>query len=169
MFQAVLQRAQNAVDKTIDQAINRTVMLVPFIIAAAFGTAALAIRLNHEFGPEAGSLLMAALFAVIGLITMAVMQARPQPAATPDAEPEPVQPGQSSSEAGEAKGLGDTDREMLVAALTTVAPLALPEMLRLVVKNLPLLAVLGGAIFVATRPLDPSSQSAGDNAATGAA
>jgi hypothetical protein len=161
MFQAVIRRAQDAVDRTIDQAINRTVMLVPFVIAGGFGTAALTYLLNDAFGPQVGYLLMAALFVIIGLITMAVAHSRPTSSIPDDAEPQPAEAAPAAAEHASAMALGDTDRELLVAALTSIAPVAMPEVLRLMVKNLPLLAVLGGALFVVTRPSGQSASNSG--------
>jgi hypothetical protein len=162
MFQAVIQRAQRAVDKTIDHAINRTVMVVPFIIAAGFGTAALAFRLNHEFGPEIGNLMMGGLFGVVGLITMALMKTRPEQAVAEE-EKQPLAEAKTEEEAAQADtpGLDGVDRDVLISALTSLGPMALPELLRLLLKNLPLVAVLAGAIFVATRSIDETGPADG--------
>lgn len=47
--------------------------------------------------------------------------------------------------------LNPADRDLMMAALTAVGPMALPPIARLVARNLPLLAVLGAAAFVLSR------------------
>ncbi len=155
MFQAVIKRAQLAVDKTIDQAINRTVMLVPFVIAGGFATAALSNRLTMELGPEYGHWAMAGVFTVIGAITAAIVASRQQPSPVAAAAETPAAEA-ASSQVLETKDAADPipeiDREMIMAALTSIAPLALPQLLRLLVRNLPILVVIIAGLFVVTRP-----------------
>ena len=56
MFRMLFRRAQATVDRAIDGLMLRVIVAIPFLIAAGFGTAALAIWLNREYGPETGSL-----------------------------------------------------------------------------------------------------------------
>ena len=60
MFRMLFRRAQATVDRAIDGLMLRVIVAIPFLIAAGFGTAALAIWLNREYGPETGSLILAA-------------------------------------------------------------------------------------------------------------
>lgn len=162
MFQALFRRAQATVEITIEHAVVRMIMVVPFLIAGGFGAAALAHRLNAEFGPEVGNMIMAALFIVIGLVTVAVMSIRNPPVTTQTAadtkplDDHPVEPAAASA------GITDTDRELIAAALASLAPVAVPQILRMVVKNLPLLAAVGAAVFLVTRPTARSSNSSND-------
>ena len=157
MFQAVFRRAQAAVETSIDQAINRTIMMVPFLVAAGFATAALAYRLNRAFGPETGNLLMAALCVAVGVLTAAVMSSRQKPAT--DAVEVAAQPEAIATEGKEATSspLADVDRELITAALTSIAPMAVPQVLRMVTRNLPLIAAIAAGMFVISRPVTSNS------------
>jgi hypothetical protein len=162
MFQSIIRRAESAIDRSIDHAISRAVMVVPFVIAGGFATAALSQRLTLEFGPETGYWLMAGVFTVLGALTAAIVLAR-SPAAKGEAEPGEEQPSEAAATADEQSILpefGEAEREMVMSALTTMAPIALPAVLRMLVKNLPIIAVLAAALFVAMRqsaePVEPS-------------
>ena len=52
MFQSLFRRAEVAIEHTVGHIATRALIAVPFLIAAGFGTAALSLRLNREFGPE---------------------------------------------------------------------------------------------------------------------
>lgn len=146
MFKELFQRAQRTVDRTIDQVVNSAIVAVPFLIAAGFATATLTLKLTQEFGAETGYLLMAALFCVIGVITFGIVSLRPKPME------EAVERVETEAEDGaaEAKRLFDdlspADKELLRSSLTAFAPLALPAILRLFTRNLPLLIAVGGAV-----------------------
>lgn len=159
MFQMMFRRAQAAVETTIDQAINRAMMMVPFLIAAGFGTAALAYRLHRQFGPETSNLIMAALFVVIGLIAASVSAARSPPGTPLAEEPAKIADDPKAVPPPPAAELSEADREMMMAAVGTLAPIATPMLMRMVMRNLPLLAVLTAGIFVVTRNTDSDSAS----------
>lgn len=151
MFQAIVRRAQLAVDHTIDRAVNSAIMSIPFIIAAGFGTAALTLRLQREFGTEMATFLMAIIFAVVGAIIVAYVELRPKSepsfAAVMEADSNASAPSPASSD-GEY-GVSAEDREMLMSAAGAIAPALMPQFLHLIMRNLPLLAILAVAIFVA--------------------
>lgn len=158
MFSALFRRAQVTVDNAIGHAINRIIVALPFLVAAAFGTAALTIRLTRELGPETGYLVLAGLFAIIGLIVAAVMYRSASPgtadgpaAVAATAADASAEESQHEPAAQAEDGLGKEDREMLNAALSAIGPLALPALLRLLVSNLPLIAALVATLFVFTR------------------
>ena len=154
MFLAILRRAQIAVDQTIGHVVNRAIVSVPFLVAFGFATAALAFRLNREFGPETSNLMLAGGFLAIGLLTAIVVNLKPRHQA--DAETaSPSAAADDTAQDQQARGpLSQTDKDLLVAALTSAAPIALPGLLRILLKNLPLLAVILTAIFVMTRQID---------------
>ena len=152
MFDSLLRRAQVTVDNAIDQAINRVIVTTPFVIAAGFGTAALTVRMTRMFGDEMGYLIVAGIFAVIGLIVAAIVsipRSRPAEVAGEAAAPEPEADPVKAAEA-ERKGAA-IDSELMNTALKTMAPIALPVILRIFGRNLPLIAAILGAIFVMTR------------------
>lgn len=140
MFQAVIQRAQRAVDSTLAKLLTRAAVAVPLLIAAGFGTAALTVTLTEAYGPALSYTMMAGLFVVLGGITAAVVSAN----GAPKEEVEEPAPSVVDDVAEVAAPL--LDRETLVALLTTAGPVALPGLLRLAARNLPLLVM---AVIVA--------------------
>ncbi len=90
MFAALFNRAQATVDNAIGQAINRAIVAVPFVIAGAFATAALTIRLTRILGDEYGYLAIAGIFVIVGLVAALVMQ--PSTATATASDPHPQRP-----------------------------------------------------------------------------
>jgi ABC-type antimicrobial peptide transport system permease subunit len=154
MFQSLFKRAEVAIEQSVGQVITRVLIAVPFLIAAGFGTAALSLRLNRQFDAETSNLIMAGLFGLVGLACAMVFALKSAPEKnTGTASSAEAIPPQSEPESNMA--FSDTDRELLIAALTSAAPIALPQVARMVMRNLPVLAAIGAAIFVMTRPANP--------------
>jgi hypothetical protein len=140
MFQAVLQKAQHAVDSTVDKLLTRAAVAIPLVIAAGFGTAALTVTLTEMYGPALSYTMMAGIFIALGGITAVIMSAN----GTKQAEaPEPA-PSMAEEVAEVTAPL--LDRDTLIAVLSTAGPVALPGLLRLAARNLPLLVM---AVIVA--------------------
>jgi hypothetical protein len=76
MLGSLFRRAQATVDNAIDDVVNRALVAIPFLIAAGFGTAALSMGLNREFGAETGSLILAGAFVVIGGLAALIVHSR---------------------------------------------------------------------------------------------
>lgn len=150
MFSAIFNRAQATVDNAIGQVVNRAIIAVPFIIASGFATATVFIRLNREFGSETATLYMAGAFAVIGLVTTAVFSPRAT-AVTEAAQPAAAVENSGSAAEAVTPPLSQTDKELLYAALSSAAPIALPGLVRLVVRNWAIIAAILAAVFVLTR------------------
>jgi hypothetical protein len=150
MFAALIHKAQATIDNVLGLALGRVIMAIPFIIAAGFGIAALSIWMNRQFGPELGNLIVALLFCVVGGITAAVVKAKTEPTTDDTSESERL-----ASESGDTKSskppLSSVDHELLISALTTATPIALPRLIKMALRNLPLLTVVGIAAFVLTR------------------
>lgn len=152
MFGFIVKRAQATVDNAIGQVANGVMVAVPLIVAGGFGTAALLRYLDRTYGTDAAYLILACGFGVLSLVALLVMNARTRVKAE-DAPSEAAEV--QSEEPGVAEQLGSlskTDRELLMSALTTAGPYALPGLLRVVVRNLPLILAILAAIFVMTRP-----------------
>jgi hypothetical protein len=66
-------------------------------------------------------------------------------------------------------GLAEADRELLMTALTTAAPFALPLAIRGLLRNLPLVLVFAVAVFIALRYADGEPTDAQPDAAAAAA
>jgi hypothetical protein len=161
MMQSLFRRAEVAIEQSVGHVVTRVLIAVPFLIAAGFGTAALSLRLNRQYDTETSNLIMAGLFGLVGLGCALIFALRSSPekkagtATDTEAAPEPDSAGDTA--------FSDTDRELLMAALTTAAPIALPQVARMVMRNLPVLAAVGAAIFVMTRSSSqPEQMAAGE-------
>jgi hypothetical protein len=141
MFQAVVQRAQRAVDSTLAKLVTRAAVAVPLVIAAGFGTAALTVTLTDTYGPALSYTIMAGLFVVLGGIVAALMSSTNGSTQEPETE---EAPSVVENVAEVAAPL--LDRDTLIALLTTAGPVALPGLLRIAARNLPLLVA---AVIVA--------------------
>ena len=153
MLGSLFRRAQATVDNAIDQVVNRALVAIPFLIAAGFGTAALSMRLNREFGPETGSLILAGGFVVVGLFVALIVHSQMAKPAEPAAET--TESAERAADETTDPALANVDRELLMAALTTAAPIALPGLLRAVMRNLPIVAAVAAAGFIMSRNTQP--------------
>lgn len=152
MFASLFRRAQATVDRAVETLVTRAIVAVPFLVAAGFGTAALAMRLNREYGPETGSLILAGGFAALGLLVALVMRVRAESPPAPEAIPEETADAAAvNSETAAAADLTGADRELIMAALTSAAPIAIPAVVRTIGRNLPLVAALAAAMFIISR------------------
>lgn len=149
MFGSLFRRVQATFDRAVDSLVSRAIVAIPFIIAGGFGTAALAIRLNREFGSEMGFLILAAGFAALGLVTALVFRVRSEAPAEADSAAE--DPSTESVAATDAPDFAGADRELMMAALTSAAPIALPAIVRTIGRNLPLVAAVAAAAFIISR------------------
>ncbi|HPG89477.1 MAG TPA: hypothetical protein PLD46_07460 [Hyphomicrobium sp.] len=158
MFSALIHRAQSTVDNAIGQVVNRAIIAIPFLVAGAFATAALAFRLVREFGPETANLMLAGMFLVLGIMSAFIFRVRPlSEGAAHDAVPEALADPQTVKSADSS--IDGADRELLMAALTSAAPIALPALIRAILRNLPLVVAVLSALFVLTRPSDEPAAS----------
>jgi hypothetical protein len=140
MFQAIVQKAQHAVDSTLAKLMSRAAVAVPLVIAGGFGTAALTVTLTDVYGPALSYTMMAGLFAVLGGLTAAIVSANGS------TEAQPAEPPLSMAEDVAEVAAPLLDRDTLVTLLSTAGPVALPGLLRLAARNLPLLVM---AVIVA--------------------
>ena len=156
MLQSLFRRAEATVDQAVTGLVTKVVVAIPFLVACGFATAAAAILLNRAFGTEVGCLIMTGVFVVIGGV--AVMVASSRTSSSSERSDEPAQTADETS-TREQSALEGADRELLSAALTAIGPLAAPPLLRLAVRNLPLIAAIAAAGFVLSRAPGNGSQS----------
>lgn len=150
MFGFIVKKAQATVDNALGQVVNGVMVAIPLFAAAGFGTAALLRYLDRSYGTDAAYLILACGFGVVGLVTLLILSARSRPRETLE-QPSASAPDDESPV--EQRGsMSKTDRELLMSALTTAGPYALPGILSLVVRNLPLILAILAAAFVLTRP-----------------
>lgn len=146
MFQGIFRRAENTIDTIVAKYTGRIMVAVPLLVALGFATAAGTVKLVELYGPVAGLSVMAGVFAVLTLLTMAVVgtgvlrdngHSSEEEARARADEPERL--------ASEVDGLLTPE---LRAVLGAAAPMALPVVTRTVVRNLPLLVLVALVIYI---------------------
>jgi Na+-transporting methylmalonyl-CoA/oxaloacetate decarboxylase gamma subunit len=160
MFQGLFQRAETTIDGIVAKYMARALAAVPLLVACGFATAAATVKLVELYGAAIGCAIMAAVFAVLTLLTMAVVSggqtAESASAASADASAE--EPAQIGSE---FEGLFTPE---LRAVLGATAPMALPVVTRAVMRNLPVLIMLALIIYVFSRFAKSSDETDSDAA-----
>lgn len=174
MFQGLLRRAEQSIDQVVAKYVGRAVVAIPLLIAGGFGTAAITTKLIEMYGTVVGCSIMAAGFAALSLVLMAIVgNGSSQPAA--DAAFDTAQAASGAKESADDQLESDFDASALLTPevrsfLASSAPMALPAIARGVGKNLPLILILALIGFVisrfaaasgsmATAAADPSSPS----------
>lgn len=152
MFQEIANRAQRAVDTLVSKYVTRLAVAVPFVVALAFGTAAASVKLTEMYGSMRANAVLAGIFALLGLVTAAAIGfSQPTPELT--AEPQrAVAHEPTAQQTGDAPLFANADA--MLAAIGAIGPTALPMVLRLLVRNLPLVLgvlVLGYLLLSDTR------------------
>jgi hypothetical protein len=150
MFEGIVARAQRSADTLVSKYVTRLAVAVPFVIALGFGTAAASVRLTEEFGSLGAYTILASAFGVIGLVAAAAIalgSPKPHVAIVPHAADTPVETTTDDSMA--------VTPELVLTALGALGPAALPQLARLLLKNIPLVIlalVLGYLLLSESRP-----------------
>lgn len=169
IFGSVIRRAEHAVENILDQALARVIVAIPLLVAAGFATASASAFLNARYGPEVGNLILAGAFAFIGLgaaVVVAVDGSARSGEALPQSAAFEVPDGAHTGEAS-APPLTASEKELMNAMLASAAPIALPGLIRLILRNIPLILTLLAAVFVMTRTSGEAAASpAGETAAS---
>ncbi len=155
MFGFIVRRAQATVDNALGQLAYGSLVAVPLLVALGFATAALSLRLERTYGAETSHLIVAGLFAaaaLVGWLVFTLRTAAPAPGSDAPAVDREAPVAAADTKHAPLAGFTPADRELLMTALTTVGPVALPGLLRAVLRNLPLLLFVLAAAFVLTRP-----------------
>ena len=154
MLEGLVTRAQRSVDTLVSKYVTRLAVAVPFLVALGFGTAAASVKLTEEYGSTGAHAILACAFVGVGLAAALAI-------AMSGAAPVTVSSANAASKADEAKTevAGDTagslTPELLLTALGAVGPATLMPLIRLLVKNLPvvlLAIILGYVLFSERRP-----------------
>jgi hypothetical protein len=154
MFQGLFKRAERSIDSVVGKFVDRALVAAPLLVAAGFATAALTVKLVQLYGHVTAYALMAALFAVIGVVTMAVVGVGNNTnASSQSATSEPEEAADASASGEETSDMDVTDllTPEVRAILASAAPMALPGIARGVGKNLPLILFLALIGFVISR------------------
>lgn len=160
MFGSILQQAKVTIRSSISEAVDRALVAVPFLIAGGFLTTALAAYLIRNYGLEIGALIVGVLFLLIGLIvSLAFKSSTSTAGAEPEAAAETsASSGAQSDSAAHEQWWSEAERDVVKAAAAAAVPYTVPVLMRLVLRNLPLIAAVAAALFVLTRPTDPTEQ-----------
>lgn len=144
MLQGILQRAERKVDSVVAKYISRVTVAVPLVVAGGFATAALTVKLVELYGTVTAYALMAILFAILSVVTAAIVGAGSR--ATDKSEEL-----KASEERVAIEDVESLLTPELRAVLTTAAPVALPAIARSILRNLPLVLLLGIAAYLFSR------------------
>ncbi len=157
---SLFRRAEDAVGSILDQALARVLVAVPLLVAAGFATAAASGYLNARYGSETGNLIMAAGFGVISLLVAAYVATWPavQAAQTESEETKrdtaDREASASRAGSGATEALSESERDLFNSVLASAAPIALPGLIRLLLRNIPLLLAIVLAGYVLSRQDD---------------
>ena len=141
MFQALIQKAEGAVGSAVNKVASRAAVAVPLVMAAGFGIAALTVTLTRAYGVGLSYTIMAGVFVAVAGITAVIMSRK-----EPEVEPKADEPMPTLAEDVAEFATPLFDRETIVPLLATAGPIALPALLRMSARNLPLLVI---AVIVA--------------------
>lgn len=147
MLQAIVERAQRAIDTLVSKYVTRVVVAVPFVIALGFGTAAASVKLTELYGNLVAHTVLAATFAAAGLAAAAAIAlSGPAPVAVVSEETT----GQATVAEEASEAATGPESELLLSAIGALGPAAMPGLLRFLLANVPLLvgvAVLAYLLF----------------------
>ena len=164
---SLFRRAEDAVGSILDQALARVLVAVPLLVAAGFATAAASGYLNARYGSETGNLIMAAGFGVLSLLVAAyvatwpAVQAAQAESDRADAEKDTADGEASASSASSAsnEAMSQSERELFNSVVASAAPIALPGLIRMLLRNIPLLIAIVLAAYVFTHQNDTAGSS----------
>jgi hypothetical protein len=141
MFQSVIQDAKRAIGATIERAVERAIVAVPLIVSLGFATAALTAYLTEVYGSRIAYTIIAAIFAVLGLIVALSMPTVSEDLAGENAEPEKKAEGATHAS---ASGLGDLGGSLTsIATLVAGNPRLALAGVTLLLRNVPMLLMVG--------------------------
>ena len=135
MFQAIATRVQKSVDNVVSAFVTRVAVAIPFVISLGFTTAAAVVWLSRDYGVLAACTVLATVFAVVGLVALGLTSGL---AASPGDAAAEASAGPSSVLAS-APATSSIDNEALMGLLGTIGPMALPAVVRLLARNVPLI------------------------------
>lgn len=151
MLQAILKRAEASVDNAIGNIVARALAAIPFLVAMGFATAAASNYLNTQYGPQLGNIIMAGIYCLIGVGAGVVVASRNKSQAATEEGGTAQATSTVDAPATPDPQLAAIDREFITSALTAVGPIALPTIIRMIARNLPLIVAILAAGFVLTR------------------
>ena len=151
MFRGLINDAKSAAGSVVAKHAARASVVVPFMIALGFATAAAALILIDWYGHSTAYGIMAAGFCVVGLLAALIVRSKEHEVVVADAKA-------AKAETAKSDVVGDTVAVVTAAQLPLAligtllsgagGPVSPGSVARLVGRNLPLVLLLAGLGFV---------------------
>lgn len=145
MFASLFKRAEASVDSALGELGNRVLIAIPFIVALGFAAASFSSFANRTYGPEAGNLIVAGGFVLLGFIVALVVKLRKRSGPSSELREEAV------AEEPPNTGPSFLEDEKVMSIVSAAAPIVLPAMLRTATKNWPLILAAAAGLYVFSR------------------
>jgi hypothetical protein len=156
MFRALINDAKAAAASMVVKYLARASVAVPFVIAAGFAIAAITHMLIQRFGAVLGCWLLAAGFTLIGVVATLLVKVKEHEEEIAEQQAEAADTGAAANEAA-VQALMQAPLALAGAlASTPLGPKALANGAKLIVRNLPLVVLLG-LIALLFWPMQPGT------------
>src|SRR5262245_35850931 len=154
MFRALINDAKAAAASMVVKYLARASVAVPFVIAAGFAIAAVTHMLIQRFGAVVGCWLLAAGFTLIGLVATLLVKIKEHGEKVAEKQ---AQAADTAGVANEATAQALMQAPLALAgalASTPLGPKAFANGAKLILRNLPLVVLLGliALLFWPTQP-----------------
>ena len=169
MFRGLIDDAKSAAGAVISKYAVRASVVVPFVLALGFATAAVTYVLASRFGPIAACLIIAAGFTAIGLIGLFTVKTTEHELDVMEQAAAREQPGDVASVAVAAGEAASHVPLALLGGLIAAAggPTSTMGAARIVAKNLPLIllvAAIGVLLLPQAEAGEPTTEAEPGNA-----
>jgi hypothetical protein len=164
MFKALINDAKAAATSVVVKYLARASVAVPFVIAAGFAIAAITHMLIQRFGVVLGCWLLAAGFTLIGVVATLLVKVKEHEEEVAQQQAAAADTGAVGNEAA-VQALMQAPLALAGAlASTPLGPKALANGAKLIVRNLPLVVLLGliALLFWPTQPATAEAEQARD-------
>ena len=161
MFQGIVNRAQHSVELLVGRLLTKVAVAVPFLLATIFAVIAATIWLTQIYGSMFAYLIMAGLFAVIGIL-VAIFSALGAAETQPAKSEATVEQNSAEPDVESIVSSALNNQDILLAMLGTAGPAILPTLMRMLAKNWPLVV---GAIIIIYFMFADTKPTARDNTA----
>lgn len=167
MFRALINDAKSAagsaVGKYVVKYLVRASVALPFMVAAAFVTAAITMMLIDRYGSIAACWMVAGAFAVIGLVATLIVTFKERGREIAERRAAEL----AAAHAASARAAAQAPMMLLGALLSTsVGPGVVAGSAKMLARNLPLVA-LAGLIALLMKSTTPSAETAADSTSAG--
>jgi hypothetical protein len=154
MFRALINDAKAAAASVVVKYLARASVAVPFVVAAGFAIAAITHMLIQRFGAVVGCWLLAAGFTLIGVVATLLVKVKEHGEEVAEKQAAAADTGGVANEAA-AQALMQAPLALAGAlASTPLGPKTLANGAKLILRNLPLVVLLGliALLFWPTQP-----------------